>query len=36
MLEDLQKHSNRIETYRDALIPDVRWDGRRLRSNFIK
>jgi len=36
MLEDLQKYSDRIETYRDALIPDVRWDGRRLRSDYLK
>jgi UDP-sulfoquinovose synthase len=36
MLEDLQKHSDRIERHRDVFIPDVRWDGRRLRSKFIR
>jgi UDP-sulfoquinovose synthase len=35
MLEDLQKYSDRIEMYRDVFMPDVRWDGRRARSEFI-
>jgi UDP-sulfoquinovose synthase len=35
MLEDLQKHSDRVERYRAALMPDVRWDGQRIRSTFI-
>jgi UDP-sulfoquinovose synthase len=35
MLEDLQKYSDRIERHRDVLIPDVRWDGRRIKSSFV-
>ena len=35
MLEDLQKHSDRVERYRAALMPDVRWDGQRKKSTFI-
>jgi len=35
MLEDLQKYSDRIEMHRDVFMPDVRWDGRRLKSKFI-
>lgn len=35
MLKDLQKHSDRIERHRDVFMPDVRWDGRGPRSNFI-
>jgi UDP-sulfoquinovose synthase len=35
MLEDLQKHSDRIERHRGALMPDVRWDGQRIKSTFI-
>jgi UDP-sulfoquinovose synthase len=35
MLEDLQKHSDRVERHRDVFMPDVRWDGRRVKSDFI-
>jgi len=35
MLEDLQKYSDRVEMHRAALMPDVRWDGRRVKSEFI-
>jgi UDP-sulfoquinovose synthase len=35
MLEDLQKYSDRVERHRDVFIPDVRWDGRRVKSDFI-
>jgi UDP-sulfoquinovose synthase len=35
MLEDLQKYSDRVERHRDVLIPDVRWDGRRIKSSFV-
>jgi UDP-sulfoquinovose synthase len=35
MLEDLQKYSDRIEMHRDVFMPDVRWDGRRVKSKFI-
>jgi UDP-sulfoquinovose synthase len=35
MLEDLQKHSDRVERHRDVFMPDVRWDGRRVKSEFI-
>jgi len=36
MLEDLLRHRDRIEAKRDALIPDVRWDGRRDKVYFLK
>ena len=35
MLEDLQKYTDRIETYREVLIPDVRWDGQRVKSKYL-
>ncbi|HZK51446.1 MAG TPA: NAD-dependent epimerase/dehydratase family protein [Actinomycetota bacterium] len=35
MLEDLQKYSDRVERHRDVFMPDVRWDGRRVKSDFI-
>jgi UDP-sulfoquinovose synthase len=35
MLEDLQKYSDRVEWHRDVFMPDVRWDGRRVKSDFI-
>jgi UDP-sulfoquinovose synthase len=35
MLGDLQKYRDRIEAKKDALIPNVRWDGRRQKSAFL-
>jgi hypothetical protein len=35
MLADLMKHRDRIEAKKDALIPDVRWDGRGEKVRFI-
>jgi UDP-sulfoquinovose synthase len=35
MLQDLMKYRARIEARRDALIPDVRWDGRREKVRFL-
>lgn len=35
MLRDLIKHRARIEARQAALIPDVRWDGRRERVRFL-
>lgn len=35
MLTDLMKQRARIEAKRDALIPDVRWDGRREKVRFL-
>ncbi|MDQ3985988.1 MAG: NAD-dependent epimerase/dehydratase family protein [Actinomycetota bacterium] len=35
MLDDLTRFRDRIEAKRDALIPDVRWDGRREKVRFI-
>ena len=35
MLEDLLKHGDRIEVKREALIPDVRWDGRRKKVDYV-
>jgi UDP-sulfoquinovose synthase len=35
MIRDLMPWRNRIEEKRQALIPDVRWDGQRQKSKFI-
>ncbi|MBI5195891.1 MAG: NAD-dependent epimerase/dehydratase family protein [Nitrospirae bacterium] len=35
MLKDLIKYKNRIEARKEALIPDIRWDGKRVRCDFI-
>jgi len=36
MIGDLIKHRDRIEARRDALIPAVRWDGRREKVHYVK
>ncbi len=36
MLDDLMSHRDRIEARRDVLIPDIRWDGSRQRSNIVE
>jgi hypothetical protein len=30
------KHRDRIEARKEALIPTVRWDGRRQRVDYVK
>lgn len=35
MLTDLMRYKSRIETVKDALIPDIRWDGTRRRSRYL-
>ncbi len=35
-LKDLLKYQNRIEARKEALIPDIRWDGKRQKSSYIK
>lgn len=35
MLGDLLRYRDRVEARRDALLPDVRWDGRRERVEFL-
>lgn len=35
MLEDLLQHRETIKTRRDILVPDIRWDGTRHRSEII-
>ena len=35
MLDDLVKHTDRIEEAKAVLIPDVRWDGMSMKSAFI-
>ena len=35
MLRDLIVHRDRINDYRHALIPDIRWDGRREKVSFL-
>jgi len=36
MLRDLIKYKGRILARKEALIPDIRWDGTRKKSEFIK
>jgi len=36
MMQDLIRYRDRIEAKRQVLIPDVRWDGRRQRVNFLE
>ena len=36
MLSDLQKYSHRIEEKKEVLIPDIRWDGTKRKSNLIE
>lgn len=35
MLDDLVRYRDRIEAKKDALIPDVRWDGRREKVRYL-
>lgn len=35
MLTDLMKYRDRIEARREALVPDIRWDGTRRRVSFL-
>lgn len=35
MLQDLLPHRERIATYRDILVPDIRWDGAHRRSEIL-
>jgi UDP-sulfoquinovose synthase len=35
MLTDLMKYKSRIESVKDALIPDIRWDGTRRKSRYL-
>jgi UDP-sulfoquinovose synthase len=35
MIKDLLPFRDRIEAKRQALIPDVRWDGRREKVKFV-
>ncbi len=36
MLKDLMQHRDRIMEKRDILVPDIRWDGTRRRSQVIE
>lgn len=36
MLQDLIRHRDRIEAKRHVLIPDVRWNGRREKVQFLE
>jgi UDP-sulfoquinovose synthase len=36
MLKDLIKYRDRIEARKEALIPDIRWDGRRKKVSFLE
>jgi UDP-sulfoquinovose synthase len=35
MIQDLVKYRDRIEAKREALIPDVRWDGQRRKMEYL-
>jgi UDP-sulfoquinovose synthase len=35
MLNDLMKYRSRIEARKEALIPDIRWDGKRKKVSFL-
>ncbi len=35
VLNDLVKHRSRIESRKEALIPDIRWDGRREQVKYL-
>ncbi len=35
MLQDLMKYRDRIEAKKDVILPDVRWDGTRRKSQFL-
>ena len=35
IISDLAKHRDRIEAKREVLIPDIRWDGVRRRSEIL-
>jgi UDP-sulfoquinovose synthase len=35
MLTDLIKYKSRIESAKEALIPDIRWDGTRRKSRYL-
>jgi hypothetical protein len=35
MLTDLMKYRERIESRKEALVPDIRWDGTRRKVRFL-
>lgn len=35
MMEDLMQHKDRIEEHKASLVPDIRWDGTRKRSEIL-
>lgn len=35
MLKDLVTHKDRIVAKKEALIPDIRWDGKRIKSQYL-
>ncbi len=36
MLNDLMKYKDRIKARKEALIPDIHWDGRREKVHYLK
>jgi UDP-sulfoquinovose synthase len=36
MMQDLMKYKDRIVARKEALIPDIRWDGRREKVNYLE
>jgi UDP-sulfoquinovose synthase len=36
MFQDLMPHRDRIESRKEAQFPDIRWDGTRRKSNYLK
>ncbi len=35
MLSDLIEYRGRIQAVKEVLIPDIRWDGTRRKSQFL-
>ena len=36
MFKDLTPHCDRIESRKEVLFPDIRWDGSRRESNYLQ
>ena len=36
MLEDLSRYKDRIEAHKDALLPQMRWDGRHEKVKYLR
>ena len=34
-MRDLIKYSDRVQARKEALLPDIRWDGSRRKSSYL-